>query len=800
MDTRKKNVSLATKITVMIVCALLLAVIPVGVFTFIVYRRDSIETQRVKAVSIAQTLAAIIDPDEFLFAIESGEKNEYYIHLQSHFDRVKADVGASFLFAGVADESLSLITFMEGLLPTDTRTAGLGTVVGPGVFPPEFINAQRLGVAGASGIIPSGVDDTLVIAAYAPIFGHNMRPIGVVGVTINADEVFAAINFFAFTVIAIVFVIIAVFTRLSALYVRHFLGKPLAQLSAASERIAAGETAVNLPAGRNDEIGRVFLSFQKIISSMDIMKDSFADGDYAIKRGIITHRLEDSRLEGAFSEILRMANSIIYEFCDFFSLITEPVIVTDPNFNVLFANNIIKEFVEKENQDIIDLHLDEFLNDNLTSHPAVAEALKTGKPQLEVWIRLQLNPDKLFDLELNFIPFGPSGHFGSDGEIYGFIILMTNISHIGDMQRLTEKQNTYRHDRVEKLTENIIESFGKGNLAIKIPPSSHDEDTEEIADEMDAMESVVLEATGTVKSYVDKTSAALEEIAANNFAISIDRDYSGDFSRISSSLKMIIESIGALIFEIQNVSAGVADGAEKISSTSQEFMSSFEEQTAIMEEVTDAANKLMEKANKNATEAKYANDLTIKVQGIATEGTKYMLELTDAMKEIIKSSKETAAVVGIIESIAFQTNLLALNASVEAARAGEHGKGFSVVAEEVRNLAARSDTAAKDTSVMLANSLKRVDFGAARAVQTAGTLRSIVEAATVVTEAMATIVTASDEQAEEVSKIRGNIESVHESVKLDIAMVQGNASISEELSVQANILKGLVEQFKIKRA
>ena len=793
---RKK---LSTKITIMILVVVLFVTIPVGAFAFIVYRSDSIDTHRDRAVAIAQSLSVFIDPDEFLWAIENNEKNSYYIALQEQFNRVKANAGASFLFAGIADDNLGLITFMEGILASDIRTADLGAIVPPEVFPSEFFAAQRLGVAGASYIISSGVDDTFVIAAYAPIFDRNMRPIGVVGVTIDIDDVLAASNAFALSIAVIVLIVIALIIWMPIIFVNRNVGKPLTKLSYAAEQIAKGEMAYNFKAEKSDEVSQIAHALQKIIMNMDILKDNFTAGVDAIKRGHVSHRLEDSRLEGAFGEVMSDANGIIDEFSDVLFLLTEPFIVTDANLKVLFANEIIKKFTGRENQDVIGMHVNEFLNDDLASQPPLVEALRTGEPQLEVWINLQLNPSKLFDLEFNCMPFGPQGHLGSTGEIYGLIMLMTNISHIGDMQRRTEKLNDYRHNRTEKLTQTIVEAFGKGNLAITIPPSDYDEDTRDIAIEVDGMESVVLEATGTIKSYVDEIGAMLREIAANNFDIYINREYAGDFGCISDSLKMISNSVSALVCEIQSVSAEVETGADDIALSTQKFMTSFEEQTEVMDGVTDAANKLMEKANKNAEDAKSANMLSLKVQEIAEEGTRHMQEMSEAMKEIIHSSKEITKVVSVIESIAFQTNLLALNASVEAARAGEHGKGFSVVAEEVRNLAQRSDEAAKETAAMLTKSLNRVDFGASKSVQTAGALRSIVEATAAVAEAVDNIVRASDEQVEEVSKIRGNIKHVHLSVQEDINMVQDNAAISEELSGQAHMLKSLVERFKVKK-
>jgi len=770
----------------------MLITIAIGIFSFIVYRNDSIYKHRNTAIAIAQSLSLSIDPDEFIWAIENNEKNEHYINLQRQFDRVKSEVNASFLFAGVVDNSLGLITFMEALLPTDTRTADLNTIVPPEVFPPEFFAAQNLGIAGASGLMPSGVDDTFVIAAYAPIFDSNMNPIGIVGVTLNADEVLAASSMFVLYKIGIVLGVVAVLIWIPIFYIRNFIGKPLVQLSEVSERIAAGDMAINLRTDRNDEIGHVFHSFAKIIKSMDILKDNFREGEEAIRQGRVSHKLKDSRLEGAFNDVLEMTNSIIYEFVDFMGLLSEPIIIIDNELNVIYANDVIKKFTEHENADVTGWHLDKLVNDKFSCNPSLVKAQKEGMPQLEVWIQLQLNPSKLFDLELNAIPFG------TQGNVLGMILFMTNISHIGDMQRRTEKINNYRNDRAEKLTENIVVAFEKGDLEINISPSTYDEETEEVALELEAMECVVLKATGTIKSYVDEITVMLKKIADKNFDISINREYTGDFNSIKNSLLMIVDSVGQFIREIQDVSMDVEDGVYKISQSTNKLLSGFNEQTKTARDVLESANKLTTESLKNAKDAKSANDLSVEMQNIAKKGTKHMQDMSKAMEAIIESSKEISKVASIIESIAFQTNLLALNASVEAARAGEHGKGFAVVAEEVRSLAARSAIAAKDTTEMLSKSLEHVDFGAAKTVQTAGVLRSIVEAASAVSEVVENIASISSDQVEEVSKIRDGIENVYRSVvEEDVGIVNDTASICENLSEKTNVLRSMVEEFKV---
>ncbi|MCL2618296.1 MAG: methyl-accepting chemotaxis protein [Defluviitaleaceae bacterium] len=792
MTTERKQGSLSVKIISMILVIITIITASIGAFSFIVHRGSMVDRHSAKAVAIAQSLSLAVNTQEFLHAISADEKNDYYIRLQARFDRVKEEVNASFLFAGLIDYNLGFVTFMEGLAPGDVRTADLNTVLPLEIFPPEFF-ATRQGIAGASGMVPSGVDDTMVIAAYAPIFDDDMRPIGLVGVTLDVDHVLASGNIFLFYQLAIIAGVVFVMIWVPVFYLKNHVSKPLAQLSEASDKIAAGIINVSLHTDRNDEIGHIYRSFSKISENLTILEENLAECESAIRHGAVSHRIKETRLEGSFKDILDMANSIIYEFVDFMGLLTEPVVIVDNNLNIIYANNTIKKYTGHTNADTEGWHIDKLMNNELSKHPSLIKANIECVPQLEVWVTMQLNPQETFDLEMNCIPFG------TRGDTLGIIMLMTNMSHVGELQRRTEKISDYRKKRSESLAANIVNAFEKGDLSVKIAKADYDADTKEVGQELEAMEKVVITATSTIKSYVDEITAMLEQIADKNFNISIEREYTGDFGSIKNSLVMIVDSIGRLIREIHTASVEVEDGVSKISGSTKKLLSGFDEQISTAGSVLESANKLTDESRKNAKDAQYANDLSIKVRDNARLGSQHMQDMSAAMDAIIASTKEISNIVGIIESIAFQTNLLALNASVEAARAGEHGKGFSVVAEEVRNLAARSATAAKNTSEMLSRSLAHVDLGAAKTEQTSKALLSIVEAASAVSEAVENISAISTDQVAEISKIRDGIENVYRSVmEEDIGLVNNSADICDALCHKAQRLRSMVEEFKIR--
>ena len=176
-----------------------------------------------------------------------------------------------------------------------------------------------------------------------------------------------------------------------------------------------------------------------------------------------------------------------------------------------------------------------------------------------------------------------------------------------------------------------------------------------------------------------------------------------------------------------------------------------------------------------------------------------MAEMTEAMSRITASSAEIGKIIKTIEDIAFQTNILALNAAVEAARAGSAGKGFAVVADEVRNLASKSAEASQNTAALIEGTLRAVDNGNQMAAETAQVLGKAVDDAKEVTENIERISQASVEQAQSINQVVEGIDQISSVVQTNSATAEESAATSEELSGQAQVLKNLVDQFKLNR-
>lgn len=260
--------------------------------------------------------------------------------------------------------------------------------------------------------------------------------------------------------------------------------------------------------------------------------------------------------------------------------------------------------------------------------------------------------------------------------------------------------------------------------------------------------------------------------------------------------RSITRPIGRIVQTLNSGAELTASASSQVSSASQSLAQGASEQAASLEETSASLEEISSMTRKNAESAQHAANLSAETKTAAERGNCAMGRMTSAINDIQSSAAETAKILKVIDEIAFQTNLLALNAAVEAARAGEAGKGFAVVAEEVRNLAIRSAEAAKNTSVLIEQSVRNAQTGVAISTEVGATLGEINAAAEKVNSLIGEIAAAGREQSSGIAQVNTAVSEMDKVTQSNAASAEESAAASEELSSQTLELRNVVEALK----
>ena len=332
-------------------------------------------------------------------------------------------------------------------------------------------------------------------------------------------------------------------------------------------------------------------------------------------------------------------------------------------------------------------------------------------------------------------------------------------------------------------------NLAEGNLSIQLKYRSGDE-LGELADSF-------RETISALNDYVSAVEEGLLAVGNGKLNYHPETAFKGDFVALGKAMEQITSLLNRAIMQIACTADQVAGGSEQVAGGAQVLSQGATEQAGSMEELAANINEISDSVKSNANDSVMTSKKVDEVSGLVTRSSDEMKAMVHAILEIRENSSAIGSIVKEIEDIAFQTNILALNASVEAARAGEAGRGFSVVASEVRHLAAKTREASGMMARLAAQTTEKVDGGTSAADKTARALDKVVKGTEEIGAMVDRISRSSVRQAESIIQIRQSMEMVSEIVQGNSATAEESAASSEELSAQAQVLKKLGEEFEL---
>lgn len=335
----------------------------------------------------------------------------------------------------------------------------------------------------------------------------------------------------------------------------------------------------------------------------------------------------------------------------------------------------------------------------------------------------------------------------------------------------------------------VYEEMAKGNLNAQIAYNGQDE--------LGRMAQNIRNTNAIITSYIHDITEKLNLLSQGDLCFSMDLDYVGDFNAIKNAILKTLSSLNQTLVLIDTAAGQVNTGTEQVSSGAQALAAGSTEQASSIEELSASLTSITAQANRNSENVKKATQYVEQTSLNVKNGGAHMQQLTAAMDNIGSASDQITNITKVIEDIAFQTNILSLNAAIEAARAGTAGKGFSVVADEVRNLAAKSAEAAKQTAELIQHSVSAVEDGTQITKKTAQILKDIDETTGLISDIVNKINTATAEQASSIEEVRIGLEQVSAVVQTNAATAEENSAASEEMSAQAYTLREEVGKFQL---
>lgn len=290
---------------------------------------------------------------------------------------------------------------------------------------------------------------------------------------------------------------------------------------------------------------------------------------------------------------------------------------------------------------------------------------------------------------------------------------------------------------------------------------------------------------------------AAQKIAGGDLTASVRSSGRDEIGQLTEAINGISQSLASVVGNVRVGTDAITSASDEIAAGNADLSSRTESQASSLEETASSMEELTSTVRQNADNARQANQMAATASSVAVKGGQVVGQVVDTMGSIKASSGKIADIISVIDGIAFQTNILALNAAVEAARAGEQGRGFAVVATEVRSLAQRSASAAKEIKALIDDSVQKVDHGSKLVDDAGHTMEDIVNSVKRVADIMSEITAASQEQSTGIEQVNRAIGQMDEMTQQNAALVEQAAAAALSMQGQAAALAQEVSVFKL---
>ncbi|TRB01593.1 MULTISPECIES: methyl-accepting chemotaxis protein [Rhizobium/Agrobacterium group] len=303
-----------------------------------------------------------------------------------------------------------------------------------------------------------------------------------------------------------------------------------------------------------------------------------------------------------------------------------------------------------------------------------------------------------------------------------------------------------------------------------------------------------------VKFAVDNLAAGLSKLSEGDVSYRIGQPFTAALDGVRNDFNMSAEKLQGALTKVAQNAGGIGAGANEIKSAADDLAKRTEQQAAAVEETAAALEEITTTVRDSTKRAQEAGQIVSRAKAGAEQSGEVVRRAVVAMEQIAKSANEISNIIGVIDEIAFQTNLLALNAGVEAARAGEAGKGFAVVAQEVRELAQRSASAAKEIKALITTSNDQVQQGVQLVGDTGKALATIVSEVQEINRHVVSIVESAQEQSSGLQQINTAVNQMDQDTQKNAAMVEETNAASHSLAKEVASLNQLLSQFRLGEA